>query len=206
MRIVGHIWYGLCQKGVPVDRIVAPLPYVDTGTIQCTFSVYTSGRVKTTRGQKWIPQPQTRGIPCLHPLGGASDAVRAPCARRVNSWPNTIDHRGRSDEADTLLTPLGAHSSWLLWGRSRSASFLRGHQNIGRRAARRARAVRMSPLWPPQRHEMSGPKGAHGDRCSDHQIRCHTKRSQSIHRRERIASGELSPLAEGARHRFPRAS
>ena len=65
-----------------------------------------------------------------------------PCARRANSWPNTIDHRGRSHKADTLLTPLGAHSSWLLWGRSRSASFLRGHQNIGRRA----RAVRMSPV------------------------------------------------------------
>ena len=27
----------------------------------------------------------------------------------------------------TLLTPLGTHFSWLLWGRSRSASFLRGH-------------------------------------------------------------------------------
>ena len=38
----------------------------------------------------------------------------------------------------TLLTPLGAHFSWLLWGRSRSASFLRGHQNIERCAARRA--------------------------------------------------------------------
>ena len=33
-----------------------------------------------------------------------------------------------------LLPPLGTHLSWLLWGRSRSASFLRGHQNVGRRA------------------------------------------------------------------------
>ena len=41
----------------------------------------------------------------------------------------------------TLLTPLGTHFSWLLWGRSRSANFLRGHQNIGRRA----RAVRILP-------------------------------------------------------------
>ena len=31
----------------------------------------------------------------------------------------------------TLPTPLGAHFSCLLWGRSRSASLLRGHQNIG---------------------------------------------------------------------------
>ena len=46
---------------------------------------------------------------------------------------------------DTLLTPLGTHSSWLLWGGSRSASFLRGHQNTGLTAARRARAVRMGP-------------------------------------------------------------
>ena len=38
----------------------------------------------------------------------------------------------------TLLTPLGTHLFWLLWGRSRSASFVRGHQTIGRRAARRA--------------------------------------------------------------------
>ena len=38
----------------------------------------------------------------------------------------------------TLLLPLGTHLSWLLWGRSRSASFLRGHETNGRRA----RAVR----------------------------------------------------------------
>ena len=37
-----------------------------------------------------------------------------------------------------MLTPLGAHSSWLLWGRSRLASFLRSHQSIGPRAVRRA--------------------------------------------------------------------
>ena len=47
-----HIWPGLCQKGVPVDRIVALLPYVDAGTIERTFSVHASGRVKKTRGMR----------------------------------------------------------------------------------------------------------------------------------------------------------
>ena len=41
-----------------------------------------------------------------------------------------------------MLTPLGVHSSGLVRGRSRPASFLSSHQNIGRRA----HAVRMSPL------------------------------------------------------------
>ena len=47
-----------------------------------------------------------------------------------------------SKQGDALRTPLGTHSSWLLWGRSRSASVLRSHQNIGRRA----RTVQMFPV------------------------------------------------------------
>ena len=37
-------------------------------------------------------------------------------------------------------------------------------------------------LWPPHRHEMSGQKGVHSDRNSNHQLRCHNKLSQCIHR------------------------
>ena len=55
----------------------------------------------------------------------------------------------------TLLTPLGIHFSWLLWGRSRLAIFLRGHRNIGRRAVRRADTPSQSgharcSLWCPR--------------------------------------------------------
>ena len=44
-----HIWYGLCQKGVPVKRIEALLPYVETGAVERRFDVHTSGGVKKTR-------------------------------------------------------------------------------------------------------------------------------------------------------------
>ena len=95
VQIVGCIGYGVCQKGVPVDRIVALLP------CRCWYQLH----------QK--------------------------CQKMDSST---------SKQGDTLLTPLGTPSSWLLWGRSRSASFLRSDQNIGRRAACRACAVRMFPL------------------------------------------------------------
>ena len=62
--------------------------------------------------------------------------------RGVPHWLLGVPHRllgvPHRVLGDTLFIPLGTHSSWLLWERSRSASFLRGQQNIGRRAARRA--------------------------------------------------------------------
>ena len=45
-----HIWYGLCQKGVPVKRIVALLPYLAPATIERIFCVHVNGGVKNSRG------------------------------------------------------------------------------------------------------------------------------------------------------------
>ena len=73
------------------------------------------------------------------PLGSASDAMRIFHRirykwQRFATVPMVYAHADAHAET---------HSSWLLWGKSRSASFWRSHQNIGHRAARPARAVRM---------------------------------------------------------------
>ena len=70
--------------------------------------------------------------------GSPKGAHRTPCARRsravrifplwvIDGQPHMVHGAG-----------LSYRDMGLLWGRSRSGSLLRGHQNIGRRAARRA--------------------------------------------------------------------
>ena len=61
-----------------------------------------------------------------HPIESLDRAQRATTYRALNPPQNGGGNRiGR-----TLPPPLGTHFSWLFWGRSRLARFLRGHQNI----------------------------------------------------------------------------
>ena len=50
-------------------------------------------------------------VPPSAPMGGAPDAVRAPCGRRANSWPNTGSEPLTGAEVETTPgSALGQHS------------------------------------------------------------------------------------------------
>ena len=114
------------------------------------------------------PCPKTVETGCFAPrpplrvLRGASDTVRAPCGR----WARAVRIVGRivvllpHVDAGTIERTFSAHASEKDQWPAPAATFL-GHQNIGRPAARRARAVRMFPHsddFPP-RGDHSGVQG-----------------------------------------------